>query len=111
LSTVANCWPSWTRVSLVAAGVFPLKNVTQFFVIAATAAVVPVAAGVEATAAGLEAAAVGEGGAVVGAAEDVVAEAAGEAGAELLLELLEQAVTAAASARPITGISRPRRAG
>ena len=78
-----------------------MKNVTQFFVIAATAAAVPVAAGVEA-------AALGEGGAVVGAAADVVAAADGEAGAELLLELLEQAVIVAASASPSTGTSRAR---
>ena len=101
LSTVANCEPSWTRASLVAGGVFPLKNVTQFFSIVAAASDVLVAAGVDA-------AAVGEAGAVVGAAADVVAEADGEAGAELLLELLEQAVIAAASASPSTGTSRAR---
>ena len=80
-----------------------MKNVTQFFVIAAIAAAVPVAAGVEA-------AALGEAAAVVGAAADVVAAAVadGEAGAELLLELLEQAVIVAASASPSTGTSRAR---
>ncbi|HEY3877963.1 MAG TPA: hypothetical protein VGM12_05135 [Trebonia sp.] len=82
-----------------------MKNVTQVFLIAASAA-----AGVDAAAVEADAVGVGEADGVAGA--DVLAAAVGEAGAELLLELLEleHAVSAAAKARPNAGTSRARRA-
>jgi hypothetical protein len=105
LMTDANFWPSCTRLTFVPAGVFPLKNVSQFFLIVAAVAAEPVpgdelpagvldATGLDAT--GLDAA--------------DVAAAMGVVELELLLLLLEQAVIAAASARPATGAMKNRRA-
>jgi hypothetical protein len=100
-STASNDAPFCRYLTLVAVGVVPVMNVTQFFAMVA-AAPVNVDEG--------DADAVGEAGAEVVAAaagDDVVAEAEG---ATVLLELLEQAVKAAASARPSAGTSRLRRA-
>src|ERR1700728_3357499 len=84
--------PSWSRVTLVAVLVFELKNVSQFFLISATAAAEPLADG--AGAAGTDAA----GALVAGADGDDVA-------AELELELLlAHAVSVAAMARPSAGM-------
>ena len=102
LMTDANFWPSCTRFSFVAAGVFPLKNVSQFFLIVAMVAAEPVPD--ELPAGVLDATGL--------AAADVAADVAAAVGVvelELLL-LLEQAVIAAASARPATGAMKIRRA-
>ena len=107
LSTEANCEPFSTRPTLVAAGVLPLKNVTQVFLIAASAAAGVLAAEVVAEAVG-----VGDADGVAGAEVLAATVALGEVAAELLLELLEleHAVSAAAKARPNAGTSRARRA-
>jgi hypothetical protein len=85
---------------------FPSKNVTQFFLTAAIAA----APLVGSPAAADDAVAVGEAAAVVAGADgEAEGEVAGLVAAELLLELLElleQAVMVAASARPSAGTSR-----
>jgi hypothetical protein len=88
LMTDANFSPSCTRAILVVAGVFPSKNVIQFFLITAMVAAEPLLAG-ELLVAGLD---------------------AGAAGVVELELLLEQAVTAAASARPNAGARKIRRA-
>ena len=97
LMTDANFWPSCTRLSFVAAGVFPLKNVSQFFLIVAMVAAEPVPD--ELPAGVLDA--TGPDAADVAAAVGVVV---------LELLLLEQAVIAAASARPATGAMKIRQA-
>jgi hypothetical protein len=100
-STAWKLEPFWSRLTRVAVGVAPFMNVSQFCAMVA-AAPVNVDEGV--------ALAAGEAGALVAAAgEDVVAEAVGVTVLLELLELLEQAVIVAASARPSAGTSRPRR--
>jgi hypothetical protein len=90
----ANACPFCSRLTRSDVGVFPLKNFSQFALIVAVAALeLPVPAGLEAGAAGL-------------AGADGLA--AGEL--ELELELLEQAVIAAASTKPSAGATRTRRA-
>jgi hypothetical protein len=98
--------PSSSRVTRVASGVLPLKNSAQFVLITEIAAAPLAASPEELALADAVGAAVAVADAVADAGADVVAVA------ELveLLELLEQAVTAAANARPSTGASRTRRA-
>jgi hypothetical protein len=97
--TDANFWPSCTRLTFVAAGVFPLKNVSQFFLIVAAVAAEPVP-GDELPAGVLDA---------TGLDAADVAAGVGVVGLELPLVPLEQAVIAAASARPATGAMKIRR--
>jgi hypothetical protein len=110
--TGTNVEPFSTRPSLTAGEVFPLKNVVQVFLIAVIEAAEPVPVDLA------DGAADGEAGAVVGAmlgdAEDAAADAEAcvlvLAAGVVLLELLdEQAVSAAATARPSTGPTRSRR--
>jgi hypothetical protein len=82
-----------------------LKNVTQFFLIAAMAAAPLLATGLDAVALGD-----GEAGAGVDAGAEADTDADAEVATELLLLLLllEQAASAATRARPTAGTSRLR---